>query len=266
MTIFACLYVPNFAVEAWLRSDPELRGQGLAVLEGKPPLQKVFAVNEKASRAGIEPGMTKAQAELCPEVALRPRSALQEASAHSALLDCAQSFSPCVEDTACDTVLLDLAGLEPLFGTPAKIARDLSRRASDLGLEANVAVAASTEAAVLAARGFAGVTVIPCGNEAEHLGSLPVEILFAGLADPARQKEAERILETLNRWGVRTLRALAALPEMALSERLGQEGLRLQQLSRGAASRTLTLLQAPLLFEEAIELEDPVVLLEPLAF
>ena len=266
MTIFACLYVPNFAVEAWLRSEPELRGQALAVLEGKPPLQKVFAVNEKAARAGIEPEMTKAQAELCREVALRPRSALQEVSAHSALLDCAQSFSPCVEDTACDTVLLDLAGLEPLFGTPAKIARDLSRRASDLGLEANVAVAASTEAAVLAARGFAGVTVIPCGNEAEHLGSLSVEILFAGLADPVRQKEATRILETLNRWGVRTLRALGALPEMALSERLGQEGLRLQQLSRGAVSRTLTLLQAPLVFEEAIELEDPIVLLEPLAF
>ena len=39
-----------------------------------------------------------------------------------------------------------------------------------------------------------------------------------------------RLLETLDRWGIRNLRALAALPEVALSERLGQEGLRLQQL------------------------------------
>ena len=65
---------------------------------------------------------------------------------------------------------------------------------------------------------------------------------------------------------MRNLRALAALPEIALSERLGQEGLRLQQLARGAASRTLVPVEAPAVFEEAVELEYPIVLLEPLAF
>ena len=80
------------------------------------------------------------------------------------------------------------------------------------------------------------------------------------------QKEAGRLLETLERWGVRNLQALAALPEIALSERLGQEGLRLQRLARGASSRTLALVEAPAVFEEAIELEFPIVLLEPLAF
>ena len=112
--------------------------------------------------------------------------------------------------------------------------------------------------------------MIPAGQEAERLGPLPVEVLFAtSLAeDGARdQKEvAGRLLETLARWGIRNLRALAALPEIALSERLGQEGLRLQQLARGAASRTLVPLEAPLVFEEAVELEHPIVLLEPLAF
>src|SRR5208282_3610744 len=58
----------------------------------------------------------------------------------------------------------------------------------------------------------------------------------------------------------------AALPEVSLSERLGQEGLRLQQLARGAASRTLVSVEAPLVFEESVELEHPIVLLEPLAF
>ena len=56
------------------------------------------------------------------------------------------------------------------------------------------------------------------------------------------------------------------MPEIALSERLGQNGLRLQQLARGEASRTLVPVEAPLLFEEALELEHPIVLLEPLAF
>ena len=56
--------------------------------------------------------MTKLQVEACPDLALRLRSPLQEAGAHAALLDCAQSFSPKVEDSADDTLLLDLAGLE----------------------------------------------------------------------------------------------------------------------------------------------------------
>src|SRR5690242_4914454 len=119
---FAAIFVPDFPVEAWLRVEPELRARPVAVLEGKPPLQKVFAVNAGARQAGVEPGMTKVQVETCTDVVLRTRSAAQQAAAHAALLDCAQSFSPRVEDTACDTLIIDLAGLESLFGPLPKIA------------------------------------------------------------------------------------------------------------------------------------------------
>jgi protein ImuB len=263
---FACIYVPNFPVAAALRAEPELKAHALVILEGKPPLEKIIAVNEKAARMGIAPGMTKAQAELCSELALRPRSQLQESSAHAALLDCAQSFSPCVEDAANDTTLLDLAGMESLFGSLPEISRAIHTRAAALGLEANVAVASNPDAAVLAARGFPGVTVIPSGQEAARLSSLSTEVLFADRLEGDQKKAADRLLETLDRWGIRNLHGLAALPEVSLSERLGQEGLRLQQLARGAASRTLVPVEAPLIFEEAIELEHPIVLLEPLAF
>jgi protein ImuB len=256
---FACIFVPDFPVEALLRAEPELRSCATAVLEGKAPLQKVCTVNEKARRNGILPGMTKLQIATCPGLVLRNRSALQEAAAHAALLDCAQSFSPRVEDAGCDTVLLDLAGLEPLFGSLPKIARDLARRACDLGLESHVAVASNPDTAVLAAYGFSGVTVIPEGKEAGQLGSLPLEVLF-------RRDSNLQNMEILERWGIRNLRALATLPDIALSERLGQEGVRLQQLARGCISRTLIPIEAPLIFEEAIELEYPLMLLEPLAF
>jgi protein ImuB len=263
---FACIYVPNFPVAAALRAEPELQARAVAILEGKPPLEKTIAVNEKAARMGIAPGMTKAQAELCSELALRTRSPLQESAAHAAFLDCAQSFSPCVEDAACDTALLDLAGMESLLGPLPEISRAIHHRATALGLAAHVAVASNPDAAVLAARGFPGITVIPAGKEAEQLGSLPTEVLFADQLEGNPQKAAARLLETLNRWGIRNLRGLAALPEVSLSERLGQEGLRLQQLARGTAARTLVPLEAPPIFEEAVELEHPIVLLEPLAF
>src|SRR6202049_3410489 len=140
---FACIYVPNFPEAAALRAEPELQARPIAIFEGKPPLEKIIAADEKAAHLGIAPGMTKAQAELCSELALRPRSALQESSAHAALLDCAQSFSPCVEDAACDTALLDLAGMESLFGSQTEISRAISNRATMLGLAANVAVASN---------------------------------------------------------------------------------------------------------------------------
>src|SRR3954453_24032831 len=122
MSPFACIYVPNFSVTAALRAEPELKSRAVAILEGKPPLEKIIAVDKRAAHMGIAPGMTKAQAELCADLALRLRTPLQEASAHAALLDCAQSFSPCVEDAARDTALLDLAGMESLLGPLPEIA------------------------------------------------------------------------------------------------------------------------------------------------
>ena len=150
--MFACIYIPNFSVAAALRAEPELQARPLAIFEGKPPLEKIIAANEHSVKLGIAPGITKAQAELCSELALRPRSSLQEGSTHAALLDCAQSFSPCVEDSACDTALLDLRGMASLFGSITNISRALSERAIALGLQANVAIASNPDAALLAVR------------------------------------------------------------------------------------------------------------------
>ena len=281
---FAAIYVPDFPVEAIVRAEPELREYPVAVVEGTPPLVHVVAVNETAAQAGVESGMTKLQAEsmingLCgagalPRESIRQRSAEREAAAHAALLDCACGFSPRVEDTAADTVVLDMAGLDSIFGPPAKLARDIARRCSGLGLEANVAVASNADTAVLAARGFAGVTVIAEGKEAERLGELSVEVLLAAdwgsrVASNDKSEIATRqseILDTLERWGVRNLWALAALPEVAIVERLGQQGLCLQKLARGQMRRPLVVAEPPLRFEEAAELEYPVDLLEPLVF
>ena len=245
-----------------MRASPELRGKPVAVLDGKPPLQKICAANEQARNAGITVGMTKIQAELCDDVISRERSELQESFAHRALLDCAQSFSPRVEDAGADTVLLDLSGLEKLFGPLPVIARAIHRRAGEFGLSANVAAGPTIESVLLAARGFCGVSVVPEEKTTEFLGRLPVDLLFA---DEGGRDEMG-ILETLKRWGMHRCRDLAALPELELSERLGQRGLELHRKARGMGERVLAPSDPPLTFEEAAELDVPLVLMEPLAF
>ena len=262
--MFCCIFIPDFPVAAILRFEPELRACPVAVLVGRPPLEKVFALSEKARQDGVEVGATRAQVEAWKELALRARSLSQEESARAALLDCAGYFSPEVEDTAPDTVLLNLAGLEPLFGPLSKIAHDIAHRIAQLKLESNVAVASNPDAAILTARGFPGVTLVPQGCEAKSLRDLPVEVLLDSFARDAQ--EAEQWLEIFDRWGISRLRELAALPAVPLSERLGQQGIRLQNLARGAVSRTLRLYAAPPAFAESVELEYPILLLEPLAF
>jgi protein ImuB len=262
--MFACLFIPDFSVQAIIRIEPDLRSRSVVVLEGRPPLEKVVALNETARQSGIEIGATKSQLEAWANLVLRTRSRPQETSAQAALLDCAQSFSPEVEDTAPGTVLLNLAGLEALLGPLPKIAHDLAQSVSQMGLEANIAAAANPDAALLAACGFPGATLILEGREAERLGDLPVEVLLENFSSDA--DECARFVETFDRWGIRKLRTLAALPEVPVIERLGQRGLRLQKLARGAVLRDLRVLEPQLIFTESVELEYPIVLLEPLAF
>ena len=262
--MFACIFIPDFSAEAIIRFEPELRAHCMAVLAGRPPLEKVVALNEKARQAGVEIGATRAQLEAWGELVLRTRSQAQEDSAHAALLDCAHSFSPEIEDTALNTVLLNLAGLEPLLGPVSEIARGLACQIARMEMEGHVAVASNPDTARLAARGFSGVTLIAQGHETERLGDLPVDVLLESFSSDA--EEAVRWLETFDRWGIRELRSLASLPEVPLSERLGQQGIRLQKLARGATSRNLRLFESPLVFAECVELEYPIMLLEPLAF
>jgi protein ImuB len=253
---FACVYIPDFLVQAVVRGQRALGEGALALLGGAPPLWSVVAANPAAFEAGIQLGMTKAQVAQFANVQIRMRSESQEKSAHAALLDAAWSVSPRVEDTEPDTIVLDLEGLASLFGSDENIARELARRVAAIGLAARVAVAENMEVAIHAARGFPGITIIPAGQERQRLGALPVGVLTT---------EAET-LEILERWGVETLQALAALPVLQLSERLGQEGVRLSELARGVRQRSLVLAQASSRFAEEMELDDAVEELEPLSF
>ena len=274
--MFACVYIPDFPVEAILRAEPLLRERGVAVLEGKPSV-RIIALNERARQMGMEAGMTKLQAAIFSDVVLRQRSREQEKSAHFALLDVAFGFSPRVEDTTEDRILLDLCGMERMHGSAANMARDLASRVSAAGLEANVAIVGNPDSAMHAACGFTGTTVLPAGEEARRLGVLPLHVLLDSFDLPraktpqaaaAREREKLRaqMLDTLERWGVRDFRMLALLPEHALASRLGQAGARLQRLARGAETRTLTLSEPEFRFEEVFELEDPIENLEPLSF
>jgi protein ImuB len=172
------------------------------------------------------------------------------------LLALASSFSPLVEDTAPGMVIFSIVGLGRLIGTPQEIAAEVGRRGAEAGIQANLAISADPDTAMLAARYLCGITLIPSEREADRLGGLPVHVL------PAEPE----LIETLDRWGIRTLAELAALPELGFIARFGEPGERILRLARGETHRSLRVMTAPESYQRRIELEHPQRLLEPLLF
>jgi protein ImuB len=192
------------------------------------------------------------------------------------LVELAFTFSPLVEQTSADTIVLDVEGQGLLFGEIAVRANDernvrrnlanaIVKRANHLHLTVNVAMAANADAAIHAARSFKGVTIIDAGDELLHLGALSIKRLDCSLA-AVEEKRAEEFYETFALWGVRTFGDLAKLPLPGVAERLGQAGVCLQKLAQGNSDRRLNLVRPPSGFEQSLELEHPVTELEPLSF
>ena len=70
----------------------------------------------------------------------------------------------------------------------------------------------------------------------------------------------------LGLWGIRTLGALAALPETQLIARMGQEGKRLRLMARGEWPHHFMPHEAGFVLQERMELDAPVEAMESLLF
>jgi protein ImuB len=258
--LYACLYARELPAQALLRLRPDERDKAVVVLEGEPPLQTVCSFNAKARSMGITRGMTRVELETFSSVVLLPRSISEEYAARAALLECAGTFSPRVEDRSERTAFLcviDIAGTELIFGTPQALAHRLLKRVRDLGVIASIAISRNAHAATSQARSNSKqITLIAGGSEADALSPLPLSVLNL----------SEQQAETFSLWGIRTLGALAALPERELIARMGQEGKRLRQLARGELPHLFVPVEPEFSLVERMELDTPVELLDSLLF
>src|SRR5688500_18351409 len=187
------------------------------------------------------------------------------------LAEFAYGFSPIVEEAGGKTVVIDVEGCELLFGSAYQLATALARRAMEpaasggLKSAVNVAIAANPDAAIHAATRLKGITFVAPGEELTCLGEFPIDALEFSLVN-VEKKLADEVCETLRLWGIRTFQEFAALPIAGVSERLGQEGVRLQQLAAGKTERHLKVKQPAPVFSHSIELDHAVYELEPLSF
>ncbi len=265
---FAAVHIPEFPIAAWQRSTPALRSQACVLLEGVPPQEKVVSLCPKAGAAGVEHGMSRAQAEAGFAAVFRSRETEEEKAAYAAVVEITEAFSPHIEAIACPhngyagahrlaiLLLLDSSGTGTLFGSAESYAQGLHRELRRSGFPAGLGVAPNAEAALLLARSTERAVCADRDSIRGKLACLSVSLL------PCESK----MQTVLRRWGIRTLGELAALPATALISRLGQQGRRLQQLARGEAEHLLVPEEPKFTLSETMALDSPLELLDSLLF
>jgi len=252
-----CLIVPLFPLAARLRSEPSLLEEAIAIVEGNGTNAHVVAATRRARKKGIRPGLSLAQARsIVPKLIARGRDAECERTAQEALLEVAESFSPRVEDAGEGIVFADIAGMERHYATEEELAKGAIRAAEGIGLPARAGIAASKLAARVAAELTPSPQIVPPGRESEFLAPLPLTRL---------SPEVEAAI-TLQRWGLSSVGDFARLPESEVASRLGEAGRELHYAARGIDPRPLIPRAVPAEFREGMEIEWPLVALEPFLF
>jgi protein ImuB len=183
-----------------------------------------------------------------------------------ALLALAQAFSPRYERHGGDLIVLDVSGLERMFGHARAIGEAIRREALAQGCPAQVALAGTRTAALLLACACPGLRLVAPGGEAAALAGLPLALVSAAVLPPVAAPARERVAAAFKAWGVKTLGEVAALPAADLHARIGADGRMWQALARGDDVRPLVPEAAEERFDASLDLEWPIEGLEPLSF
>lgn len=303
--MFAVIHLPDFALQAVLRPEPELRPQPVALVAeaGNPGARALLLeVNAAARAAGVVAGMTVPQAQArCRELLLKPRSALAEQGATEVLLQTAYAFSPHLEHTAPGVGTIDLRGLSFAEGMesgadlqPCSFPSSANSRTAQQSFEflheaaapaANPRTETETETAPLRAwaerivqalaglhlEARVGVAATPDLARLAAGAAQPVLVLeqreeFLGALPVAALGPSAGLGEILRRWGIHTAGAFLALGRDAVAERLGAEALALFARAEDRVIRPLNIVVPGDVFEERMEFEVPVETAEPLLF
>jgi impB/mucB/samB family len=232
-SLAACVWIPLFP----LRCE-EARREGLAshptALLAPDLSRKLWQVSPLARHTGVRAGMTVSQAiGLCPTLRLCEPDPVHYDERFARLLAALNEISPVIEPGELGLAYVGTDGLEGIFGAPEKIVEAIKCvvRGARVGWGKGKFVAW-----VAATRAKPGNAVIVSpGEVGSFLAAQPIAVLPL---DPDTHRRLRQL-------GIRTLGALAALPEEGVTAQFGALGRRLWRLAAGHTAESVVGCIAP---------------------
>jgi DNA polymerase-4 len=219
-----------FYVSVERARDASLRGRPV-IVGGRPHERGVVAcASYEARRHGVSAGMALYRAaKLCPpdETAFLPGDHAAYMAASARVMEILGRFTPRVEPLSPDEAFLDLAGCERHHRNWLAAAEAIHRAVhEETGLGVSIGIggtrAVASVATALAKPG--GVMEVRRGEEAAFLADLPLARL-PGVGSRTRV--------ALERFNLRTIGDLAAIPEEIMTRTFGRIGTTLSRRARG---------------------------------
>ena len=200
------------------RDNPELRGKPV-IVGGKPnEMRSVVSTASYEARAfGVHSAMSSSRAfQLCPQgIFIKPRiKHYQKVSAE--IMEIFSHYSPDVFQMSIDEALIDLTGMEKIFGNPVNAARKIKQEVWEkTHLTISLGLATTRYIAKIASglKKPNGLTVVPRGKEQDFILSLPLEKLW-GLG--------KKTLDKVHASGILTTRDLHDTPLSLLQTNFGK--------------------------------------------
>jgi protein ImuB len=227
--MIVCILLPRFelAVAAGGREALAAGPLALAPEIGREPLigEASAAAEAYGIRAGLRLGEALAR---CPTLKLVSPDPAGVADTWERIVGALEGIGAAVESGRPGNAWFDERGLRRLHGGDAEGVIAAARKA--LGIAARIGAAPSRFAALAAASRARSrrPEIAPEGGKglAAYLAPLPVALLAA-------RPEVAVLPDALERFGIRTLGELAALPRAALADRFGPAGPLARDLARG---------------------------------
>jgi len=267
-----CVWIPLFPLRLEEARRPELGTRPLALLDPHDG-RRVWQVSPLARRAGVRPGMTIGQAiGLCPPLMLCEPDPVTYDERFAGLVAALGDVSPVVEPAELGRAFVGTDGLERLYGGPeaqlaviSSVVEEWGKREGGRGkgnagwlypspfpLPASPRLGwarGKFPAWVAATRAEPGdAVIVRSGEEQRFLASQSIAVLPLD-ADTHRR---------LWQLGLRTLGALAALPEDAIVAQFGRAGRRLWRLAAGRIAEPVIGRPAPQPIGAAVDFPAPI--------
>ncbi|MEE0708923.1 MAG: DNA polymerase IV [Gemmiger sp.] len=220
--------LPDYA-SVEMQENPQLRGKRIAVCGSKEDRHGiVLTASYPAKWMGVKTGMAIWQAQqCCRDLIIVPPHYTEYLRYSGFVREILQDYSDQIEGFGLDESWIDITGSIGLYGSPMKIAKEISDRVKrELGITVSIGVSNNKVTAKLGSdyKKPDGITRIEPDNYKELVYPLPVQdLLYVG---PATQRK-------LNSYGIRTIGQLAETNPKTLQGWFGKVGYALSAFARG---------------------------------